>query len=614
MNNIARRDFIKLAGLGAAALACGRRAFAMPAGNLVLVEAENFEKLGGWALDQQFMDQMGSPYLLAHGLGEPVADATTTITLPAPGKYRVWVRTCDWVAKWQAPGAPGRFNVLINGKALGPLFGTDGADWHWQDGGTVELGEKISVALHDLTGFEGRCDALLFSRDLDFRPPPDGAALAILRQQLLGLPEQPDDGGSYELVVVGGGIAGMCAALAAARSGVKTALIQDRPVLGGNNSSEVRVWLGGEIRLKPFTNIGNLVAEFEPKRRAHSGPANTGEIYEDDKRAKLLADEGNLKLILNQRLVAADVHGGRLAAVVTQDIRTGRRTRYAGELFADCTGDGQVGALAGAEFEVTQKQHMGPSNLWHPMDIGKPVDFPHCKWALDLSDKLFPGRAVKKLLGKNKPADLKQLGQWFWETGFDLDPVTEVESMRDWNLRAMYGAWDALKNTDHLFPTYALHWASFIAGKRESRRLLGDVVLCKEDILSARKFEDACFPCTWSMDLHYPDKRYAKGFEGREFISEAHFGKFKPPFWAPYRCLYSRTIPNLFMAGRDISVTHDALGTVRVMRTGGAMGEIVGIAAALCRKYSATPRLIYEKHSDALMAAVKRGAPSRLAG
>jgi len=610
MNKMARRDFLRLAGLGAAAFACGPRAYGAPARNMALVEAENFEKLGGWAIDQQFMDQMGSPYLLAHGLGEPVADATTSVTLPAAGKYRVWVRTCDWVAKWQAPGAPGRFNVIVNGKTLGPLFGTEGADWHWQDGGAVETGEKASVALHDQTGFEGRCDAVLFSQDLDFRPPDAGKELAALRQQLLGLPEQPEDGGSFELVVVGGGIAGMCAALAAARSGVKTALIHDRPVLGGNNSSEVRVWLGGNVRLKPLPNIGNLIGEFETAKRAHSGPTNTAEIYEDDKREKLMTSEKNLKLIFNQRLISVEMGKSAIAAVVAQDIRTGRRLCYRGELFADCTGDGHLGALAGADFEVTRKQHMGPSNLWHPIETSGPVDFPSCKWALDLSGKPFPGRAVKVLLGKNKPASLAALGQWYWETGFDLDPVTEVEKMRDWNLRAMYGAWDALKNTDKLFPNYKLHWAAFVAGKRESRRLLGDVLLNKEDVVGDRKFDDACFPCTWSLDLHYPDKKYAKGFEGREFISEAHFGKFKPPYWAPYRCLYSRSIPNLFMAGRDISVTHDALGTVRVMRTCGAMGEVVGIAAALCRKLSATPRGLYESHRDALTTAFQKGAPA----
>ncbi|HEU4536965.1 MAG TPA: hypothetical protein VFS00_22740, partial [Polyangiaceae bacterium] len=127
----------------------------------MLVEAESFQQHGGWSLDTQFIHVMGSPYLLAHGLGQPVADATAAVKFPAgPGSYRVFVRTKDWVARWNAPGQPGKFQVLVDGKPLAATFGTVGADWHWQDGGTVEVTQpEVSVALHDLTGFEGRCDA-----------------------------------------------------------------------------------------------------------------------------------------------------------------------------------------------------------------------------------------------------------------------------------------------------------------------------------------------------------------------------------------------------------------------------------------------------------------------
>jgi hypothetical protein len=137
------------------------------AGNIFL-EAEQFTNTGGWMVDQQFMDQMGSPYLLAHGLGEPVRDAETTAKFPAAGKYRVWVRTRDWVAPWKAPGAPGRFQLVINGRAVKTTFGTEGAAWHWQDGGTVTVKKEAEIALHDLTGFEGRCDAVVFCSDLKF--------------------------------------------------------------------------------------------------------------------------------------------------------------------------------------------------------------------------------------------------------------------------------------------------------------------------------------------------------------------------------------------------------------------------------------------------------------
>jgi hypothetical protein len=142
---------------------------------------------------------------------------------------------------------------------------------------------------------------------------------------------------------------------------------------------------------------------------------------------------------------------------------------------------------------------------------------------------------------------------------------------------------------------------------------MGDVVLTLDVLTKDRQFPDGCAPTGWSNDLHLPDPRYNKGFEGDAFISEGHFGTFpahreKRPFWIPYRCLYSRNIANLFMAGRDISVTHEALGAVRVMRTGGCMGEIVGMAASLCKKHNTTPRGIYEQHLSSLQDLMRRGA------
>jgi len=558
----------------------------------VLVEAEAFEHLGGWVVDQQFMDEMGSPYVLAHGLGEPVADANTTVTLPAAGRYRVWVRTRDWVAPWKAPGAPGRFEVRLDGKALAATFGTEGADWHWQDGGAVEIaGGKVRLALRDLTGFEGRCDAICFTPKGGAAPPDDVKALTALRRKLGVLAEKPGEAGRFDLVVVGGGIAGTAASLSAARLGLKVALVQDRPVLGGNNSSEVRVWLQGETNFPPYPRIGDLTREMEPRRRAHGPTGNAAELYEDDRRIALVKAEKSISLFLGWRGNAVEMKGGRIAAVVAQHIRTADRLRFEARLVADCTGHGVIGALAGADYEMTAKGHMGRSNLWNIVDTGRPQTFPRCAWALDLSDKPFPQR----------------LGVWFWESGFDHDPLAKGEYIRDANLRAMYGAWDALKNVRRKYPNHKLAWAAYVAGTRESRRLLGDVVLTKKDLLTGRALPDACVPATWSIDLHLPDKRYDKGFEGDAFISKALFTHFKKPAWVPYRCLYSRNVPNLFMAGRDISVTHEALGSVRVMRTTGMMGEVVGMAASICKAYDTTPRGVYRDYLAQLQALMAKG-------
>lgn len=573
------------------------------AAQMVFVEAEAFEDLGGWVVDQQFMDVMGSPYVLAHGLGVPVKDAVTTVRFPAAGRYRLWVRTRDWVAPWKAPGAPGRFNVVIDGKPVKTVFGTEGSEWHWQDGGVVDIpGERVTVALHDLTGFEGRCDALLFvPAETDFAPPDQGRALEVLRRKLLNLPEKPEDGGDYDMVVVGGGIAGTCAAISAARLGLKTALIQDRPVIGGNNSSEVRVWLNGDINKPPYPRVGDVVRELEPRRRAHHGPGNTADIYEDERRAELLRSEKNLSVFLSWRANAVEVSGSRITAVTAQHIISARRLRFTGRWFADCTGHATVGALAGADFNMLPKGRMGASNLWSVVDTGQPQPFPRCPWAYDLSDKPFPGR--------HEPGDsgLAKLGVWYWESGFDRDPLLEGELIRDNNFRAMYGAWDALKNVDKKFPNHKLLWAAYIAGPRESRCLIGDIVLTGQDLISAKAYPDGCVPTGWDIDVHSPDPRYVKGFEDNPFISKANFRKYPRPYWIPYRCLYSRNITNLFMAGRNISVDQDALGAVRVMRTCGMMGEIVGMVASLCKKHNVDPRAVYEKHLAELQELMKKG-------
>ncbi len=602
-------------------------------GEMVLVEAEQFDRLGGWVVDQQFMDQMGSPYLLAHGLGDPVRDAEAVVRFPAAGTYRVWVRTRDWVAPWKVSGTPGKFQLLVDGKPLSTTFGTEGAAWHWQDGGTVKVGREAKLALHDLTGFEGRCDAVLFSRDARFRPPNDLAALASFRRQALGLPERPAEAGHYDLVVVGGGIAGSCAAVAAARLGLKVALVQDRPVLGGNGSSEVRVWPEGRINQAPYPRIGDVVAELVAQKTAKDGNAKVADVYDDQRKLKVVRDEPNITLLLEQRVNGVEARDGRVQAIVAQHIRTAQRSRLTARWFADCTGDGQVGFLAGAQHETTRDQHMGASNLWRVeqteaaepfprclcpdtnalntafAETQKPAPFQRCPWAVDLSAKPFPGRPTsKEKAGANPP---RGLGEWFWESGFDRDPIADVEWMRDLNLRAMYGAWDTLKNVDHLYPNHKLTWAAYIAGKRESRRLLGDVVLTADDFRTNRVYEDAAFPCTWGIDLHTPDPKYQRGHEGSEFIAQfTHGGKYSyaGPYWAPYRCLYSRNIENLFMAGRDISVTHEALGPVRVMRTCGMMGEIVGMAASLCKQHDCNPRAVYEQYLEELKALMRRGA------
>ena len=644
-----RRQFLGRVGCAALFLLASRSLLAQGtkrlsgSGEFMFLEAEQFADLGGWDLDQQSMDQMGSPYLLAHGLGVPVRDAVTSVTFPSAGVYRVWVRTRDWVAPWNASGAPGKFQLLVDGRPLEETFGTKGATWHWHDGGRVTVGVAATVALHDLTGFEGRCEAVLFCKDLDFIPTDEREALTKFRRALLGLPEQPDDGGSFDLVVVGGGIAGCCAALSAARNGLRVALLQDRPVLGGNGSSEVRVWPEGRTQQKPYVRIGDIVDELLPQKFPPDwkGSRNRRDAtyYGDGDKMALVRAEPRIALLIEQRVQVVEMAGGRIAAVVAQHIRTAHRIRVQGRLFSDCTGDGSVGFLAGADYEIHNGPSMGMSNLWSVLDASSKeqvlkceckdkqalstaldvgavaVPFPRCPWAVDLSAKPFPGRG-----SKDKVTPSGALGEWMWESGYERDQLTEVERVRDQNLRAMYGAWDTLKNVDKLYPNHRIGWAAFIAGKRETRRLMGDVVLTDQDFLKGTVYPDGVFPCTWGVDLHVPAKKYQAGHEKDEFIAqstviEADKDKFhyKGPYWAPYRCLYSRNIPNLFMAGRDISVTHDGLGPVRVMRTCGMMGEIVGKAAWICINQGTSPRGVYENHLALLKELMQRPGATRRA-
>ena len=640
-----RKEFIGILGNASLSLLAGKISLTQGKSKkanqeFVFIEAEQFENHGGWELDQQSMEQMGSPYLLAHGLGIPVQDATTKIKFPTAGTYRVWVRTRDWVAPWNAPGAPGKFQLLVNGKAIPEIFGTKSATWHWHDGGVVHVGKEARLALHDLTGFEGRCEAILFCKDKVFKPTDDIEALTKFRRQLLGLSDKPANGGEFDLIVAGGGLAGTCAAISAARSGIKVALVQDRPVLGGNGSSEVRVWPEGHTNKELFPHVGDIVNEILPDvNRKFPGEVLNGvaaSYYDDARKKNIVQNEPNITLLLNHRVIGVDTKGDEITSIVIQSTITSIRLKLKGKLFADCTGDAIVGYKAGADYEYKTENLMGSSNLFNVLDATNKEEvlaceckdksalalkceigdydqpFPRCPWALDLSDKPFPGRKGVETFGKEGLQSFANM--WYWESGFNKDQVNEIELIRDHNFRAMYGAWDVLKNVDKMYPKHRLGWSAFIAGKRESRRLMGDIVLDAEDFKKQRKFEDSAFPCSWHVDLHSPKKEFKDGFEGNEFIADYTRGaeyKYGDVYWAPYRTLYSRNIKNLFMAGRCISVSKTGLGPVRVMKTCGMMGEIVGKAAAICIHKSTNPRGVYTNYLNELHSMMRNPGSQR---
>jgi hypothetical protein len=575
--------------------------------NNVFLEAENFDNKGGWVVDQQFMDLMGSPYLMAHGMGVPVNDAETTVEFPSTGEYTVFVRTFNWTSPWFDGEGPGKFELLVNGKKTGPVLGASGSEWFWQNAGKVNISSKnAKIALHDLTGFNGRVDAIYFTKN-NTPPPGELEALAKFRKKQLGIPKKPEKAGEFDLVVVGGGVAGTAAAISAARLGLQVALIQDRPVLGGNNSSEVRVHLGGRIKVDPFPALGDVIKEIGPSRGGNAQPT---EYYEDEKKTDMVLAEDNISLFTSYRAYDLKMKGSRISEVYAKHIETSEELAFSAPLFADCTGDGTIGFLAGADYAMGREGRdefgeptapkkpdsmtMGASVQWYSVETEKPVDFPVFEYGVDFNEE-----NMEKVT----------MGEWTWETGMNFDQITEFERIRDYGLLVVYSNWSYLKNFSSVKDEYKnrkLEWVAYIAGKRESRRLLGDLILKEQDITDYVVYPDASAPTTWTIDLHYPDPENTKHFPGQEFKSIAVHKKIHP-YPIPYRCLYSRNVDNLFMAGRNISVTHVALGTVRVMRTTGMMGEVVGMAASVATKHETNPRGVYQNHLDELKALMEKG-------
>ena len=639
----------------------------------IWIEAESFEQKGGWQVDQQMIEGMGSPYLIAHGLGTPVKDALTNVRIDTAATYNVYVRTYNWTAPWHAATGPGGFKVAINGKRLPVTVGQTGDRWQWQKAGTVNLKRGMAtLALCDLTGFDGRCDAICLSTS-PVAPPEGHEDLRRYRDKMLKTSQRMRSAGVFDLVVVGGGVAGMSAAVAAARLGLKVALVQDRPVLGGNNSSEVRVHLGGRINTGKYPRLGDLQKEFGPTLEGNAMPA---ENYADDRKLKFVKAEPNVSLFLNHHVCGVQMQGqhipmtkllpalqpsaiplksgqndsstsdftpnvtetsakcegemqalatneankpegnrlinrdNTIAAVIAKNVLTGEELRFEAPLFADCTGDATLGVLAGAMYTIGRESKsafgedlapqqaddmtMGVSMQWYAKKKDKATTFPLFEYGISFNEQT---------------AEKRFKGEWTWETGLNSRIVDNLERVRDYGMLVVYSNWSFLKNRSkdrRRYERQQLDWLAYVAGKRESRRLLGDYVLSEQDIVKNMPHEDATFTTTWSIDLHYPDTINARNFATGPFKAISR-QRVIYPYAVPYRCLYSRNVSNLFMAGRNISVTHVALGSVRVMRTTGMMGEVVGMAASVCHANRAYPRQVYTHFLPQLQALMERG-------
>ncbi len=590
---------------------CSPLAFA----ETVWIEAERFERLGGWVNDAQFIDQMGSPYLLANGLGEPVEDAHTRAAVPTPGPYRLWVRAKDWMPEHH----PGRFLVLLGGKPAKGTFGATGrAGWRWEDGGVHRLSGQVEITLRDQTGYYGRCDVVVLTGNLDWTPPADVQAIAELRERHGGVSRQIQDMPRHDVVVIGGGLAGCTAAVAAARNGASVALIQNRPVLGGNASGEilvppVGVWPHGKQDPLDPRETG-LVEEY---RTAGNQRVSEGKLYAK-RLLRFVTQEPNLDLHLNTHGLDVEMAGGSrtvIAAVLAVNVHTGQRLRFPGRLFIDCTGDAVIGAAAGADYrhgkeskamhnepwapDKPSKHTMGNGLKYYHRDTGRPQPFVAPPWIYDFTscDAFAPGRHPRLIRGS-------AVGyQWQIELGGMRDTIAHAEEIRDDLLRLIYGLWDHTKNhcpkLGKEAATHKLVWVGHVAGKRESRRLIGDYVLTMNDIGNQTPFPDRVAYGAWCTDDHYSEGFFHDGSFGRHHDHDEH-AYTGLPYSIPFRCLYSRNIDNLMMAGRDISATHLALSNTRVMLTCAVIGHAVGSGAAMCVENDTTPRGLYKRHIGGL--------------
>lgn len=593
LKSLNRRQFVGTMGGATLTLLGGGHAFAgrQPSKNSYLVEAAHIAETGGWVLDTQFHNVLGFSYLLAHGLGRPVRNAKGEAKLPQAGKYHVWVHTRDWCpGDWEAPG---RFRILVNGKPLDGEFGTE-PGWNWQSGGTIEVTDpSAEIELQDLTGFDGRCSAVYFSLDPNDKPPAEKEALLRWRMEKLGISAEASETLEFDLVIVGGGITGCAAALAADSQGLKVALVHNRPVLGGNASAEIRVHTIG---------IPGPAEAIISRIDTGHWPNGADDAIEDDKKrtASMNAAKG-VRQFLMHTMIEARMKGAKIESILACQTASGKITEFKAPVFVDCTGDGWLGVMAGAEmsygreskdeFDEGWEKHgdlwspespdnrvMGTSVLWEMAPTDERVTFPEVPWAMPVAkDHVSPGG-----------------GEWYWEySDNDIHQVDDAEEIRDHMLRAIYGTYaNNIRNPK--MGNMALHFVAFNGGKRESRRLIGDHLFTGVDSRDSIPFPDTVAVEKRDIDIHY--QRKLQG-DPLDFLSKAIFQKPKDGiYYIPFRSLYSKNIENLMMAGRCFSCSHVGLGGPRVMKTCGQMGAATGYAATLCKKHRVPPRGVYQKH------------------
>ncbi|MDA3799368.1 MAG: FAD-dependent oxidoreductase [Kiritimatiellae bacterium] len=403
----------------------------------------------------------------------------------------------------------------------------------------------------------------------------------------------------FDFCVVGGGLAGLIAGISAARRGAKVAIVQDRPIFGGNSSSEIRMHVCGAhgANMRETGIIEELCLENH-----YRNPTTNYSIWDSVLYGNARYQE-NLKIFLNASVSSCEMDGAKIKSVTAWQMTTETWHTIEASIFADCSGDGILAPLSGAEYrigreakaefnetippDVADKKTMGMSCLMQAREHTTPKKFIAPDWAHKFTKP-------EDLHDRN--VDIKHTNLWWMEVGGDNDSIHDSEELRDELLRISFGVWDYIKNYSDLKEKYAnwvIDWQGFLPGKRESRRYIGDHILTQNDITAEGKFDDIVAYGGWSMDDHFP-----AGFYHPK--AGTIFHPAPSPYGIPYRSLYSANVENLFCAGRCHSATHAAMSSTRVMCTTSLMGQAVGTAAALANKYQTTPRGVYENHIDEL--------------
>ncbi|MFI3206968.1 MAG: FAD-dependent oxidoreductase [Clostridia bacterium] len=404
----------------------------------------------------------------------------------------------------------------------------------------------------------------------------------------------------YDLVVVGGGLAGMSAAIAAARHGVKTALVQNRSVLGGNASSEIRVNVNGAGRGGNFCNAiesGIVLETLMANKKVN--PQYSYHVWDTIMWEKANFQE-NLDLYLNTHMFGVKMDGNKVKEVTCVQTNTEKEFTFEAELFVDTTGDATLADLAGAEYtighesrdtyneslapEVADLNTMGSTIIFSMKDMGKPMPFKRPDWAYEFTDEKLGGRNLTEFTH----------GYWWMELGdAETKTIRDGEFIRNELLKHIYGLFDYMKNSGkYPVENHALDWIGTIPGKRESRRIIGDYVLNQNDIDSARRFDDAIAYGGWTMDDHSVGGLNSKGGDNEGTIWHA----VDDVYTIPYRCTYSKNIENLYVGGRAMSASHMAMSSSRVMATLAVVGQAIGTASSFAIKDGILPREVGQKY------------------